>query len=291
MHFDRIILGVDESNFLQYLPLVSKAWQNFFPRKKLTVAFVTDRSKDDDVVKKMEEYGDVELFNTIPGIPTANHAKVARHILATKYGDEVCLIEDMDTAPLQSNYLNCIIKNREQGKLLAVGPEVFGNTGQFPISNMSAESYIFKELINPLNLNAEDLVKSWMGIKVYDECEAVDGPPIKFSDEKLLRILIERWQNKKITYINRGMNIRKEWIDRSWWSIKTKKLFKGEYIYVNFLRPFDANYRHIKPIVKYICGRDMKKEDIIFPFCLENETSTSFIHKIFKNFKFLSTRS
>ncbi len=67
------------------------------------MAFVTNRAENDDLVSKMREYGDVILYPIIKGIPTPNQAKMARHILAGNYGTEVCMIEDIDTVPLESN--------------------------------------------------------------------------------------------------------------------------------------------------------------------------------------------
>ena len=91
--FDRIIVSTDENPmFLQFVPIVAKAWSKYFPEKKLSIAFISDRSEDDELVVRMRNYADVRIFNTIPGIPTANQAKISRHILAAEYKDEVCMI-------------------------------------------------------------------------------------------------------------------------------------------------------------------------------------------------------
>ena len=119
--FDRVIVSCDDSHFKEFWPIVSKAWNNYFPDKKVTLAFVTDREDDDPLVQKMKNYGDVYLFPLVDGIPTANLAKMSRHILACNFNDEVCMIEDIDTIPLQVDFINRILSQREPNKILFVG--------------------------------------------------------------------------------------------------------------------------------------------------------------------------
>lgn len=268
MNFDRIIVSSDDSPFIQYWPIVSNAWKKFFPEKKICLAFVTNRNEDDEYVKKLKNFGEVYLFKTISNIPSANQAKMARHVLASQFTDEICMIEDIDTIPLQRNFVEKITIQREKDKLLAVGSEVYANSehsGKFPMSNITAEGYIFKEIVNPDNLSYEDLVNSWVDIKVYDHKEAINVDAYTFSDESLYRVLINKWNPKKdrICFANRNVNIKNEWIDRSWWGINVRKLNEGKYVCCNFLRPFDENYSKIEPLVDFIYGEKMLKENVI----------------------------
>ena len=80
--FDRIIVSTDENPmFLQFVPIVSKAWKKYFPEKKLSIAFVSSRDKNDNVVKEMSKYGDVKVFKPVEGIPTANLKLVDIYLL------------------------------------------------------------------------------------------------------------------------------------------------------------------------------------------------------------------
>jgi hypothetical protein len=287
--FDRVIVSCDDSHFKEFWPIVSKAWNNYFPDKKVTLAFVTDREDDDPLVQKMKNYGDVYLFPLVDGIPTANLAKMSRHILACNFNDEVCMIEDIDTIPLQVDFINRILSQREPNKILFVGSEVYNgegsDEGKFPISNMTGESYLFKRLINPFNLSVEDLFNSWRNIRIFDNKESINNDPdtsgsgslvrrpggrpvIKhgFSDESLLRVLISKNDpNKDMPcFIRRDVDIRKYWIDRSWWEIDINMLKNDQYVICNFLRPFSQNYHLIEPIVKYIFRDDnIKMKDVI----------------------------
>lgn len=272
--FDRVIVSCDES-FKDFWYVVTKAWNKYFPDKKISLAFVTNREEDDSLVTKMRKFGDVHIFPVVSGIPTANLAKMARHILAGNYNDEVCMIEDIDTIPLQCDFINRILSKRQKGKMLFVGKEVYvGNgtdEGKFPISNITGESYLFQKIVNPDNLGYKELFESWCNIKVFDHKEAINNTPdiygsYGFSDESLWRVLLKRYriEEEDFCFINRDVDIRKYWIDRSWWGIDNTMLKNDEYVCCNFLRPFSENYYLIEPIIKYVFNNEsISKEDVI----------------------------
>jgi hypothetical protein len=105
--FDRIVTSTnDNSIYLGFWKIQILSHKKFFPEKKLTIAFLTNRTQDDELVKEMIDSGiDVQLYKPIEGIPEGNHAKVLRYICASQYKNEVCCITDMDTIPLQKEYL------------------------------------------------------------------------------------------------------------------------------------------------------------------------------------------
>ena len=271
--FDRIIVSSDDSHFKNFWPIVTKAWEKFFPNKKVCLAFVTNREEEDPIILNLKKWGEVYLFPIQENIPTANQAKMYRHILASQFDNDVCMIEDIDTIPLQSNFIERILSHRKKNELLRVGSEVYKGTkdeGKFPTSNLTAESYIFKKIVNPKNLNYEELFKSWIDINVFDKKESVNnffGQNSEFSDESLMRVLIRIFSpsGENIREIERNIDIKNNWIDRSWWKIDENKLKNNEYVICNFLRPFISNYEKIEPIVKYIFDDEkiLKNEIII----------------------------
>jgi hypothetical protein len=260
--FNRVIVSSDDSDFKNFWPIVVKSWNKYFPEVKVCLAFVTDRKENDEIVKRLKKYGEVYLFPVQPNIPTPNQAKMYRHILAGQFGDDVCMIEDIDTIPLQSEFVHRILSQRDFGKMLRVGSEIYNGTldeGKFPTSNLTGESYLFKELINPDNLNYKSLFDTWCNIRYYDHKESVNNHPDLsgldgFSDESLMRVLMNRFSPTKdrINEIKRDVDIRDNWIDRSWWNIDKNKLINNEYVICNFLRPFAENIHLCKPIIEYI---------------------------------------
>ncbi len=251
--FDRVILSTDET-FKDFLPICCKAWDLYFPGVKVSLAFITDRDEEDPVVNHMRTFCEVHLFKPVEGIHTANQAKFARHFLATKYEDEVCTIEDIDTIPLQREYYFDRTSQRPKNHLLAVGAEVFVGTsevGKFPISTMTAESKVFQRFINPDNLSFQERIESLVGTKVYDNKEDISNPWTKFSDESLMRVLINE-SDINVHHVDRSIDIKNYWIDRSWWSVDLNKLKSNLYVACNFKRPFKDNYKQFLDIIRHI---------------------------------------
>jgi len=254
--FDRIITSTnDNSIYLGFWKIQILSHKKFFPEKKLTVAFLTNRTQDDELVKEMIDSGiDVQLYKPIDGIPEGNHAKILRYICASQYENEVCCITDMDTIPLQKEYLTKQTNLREPNKLLCIGAEVYKNTphyGKFPAHHMTAEGNVFKQLFNPNNLDYEESIKSISNFRIYDLKESIVNSIHEFSDESLIRVLIEK-NNIPVQHVQRNINIHSDWIDRSWWGIDINKLKSCGYIESNLLRPYEHHISQIKPIVDFL---------------------------------------
>ena len=259
--FDRVIVSSDDSpHFLNFWPCVSRAWLKFFGIKP-TLALVTSRPDSHPLISRLRHFGEVYRIQQIPGIPVPNQAKLARFVLASQMGDQVCMIEDIDTIPLQSNFVEGLAKRRKLQKLLAIGHEVYhadgysNSRGKFPISNMTAEGWLFQKLINPKELSDSELVESFVGTRVFDLKEDISNEPSLFSDESLIRALIEINDLDHIVQKEvRGVNPLTDWIDRSWWNIDEEKLHSGRYVACNFLRPCKSNAFRFVEIYKYIYG-------------------------------------
>lgn len=242
---DRVIISTDDSHFKEFAHIVSVAWRKVFPGVKLTLAYVTSTSAHR---RKFErDYDDVMVFNPINGVPDANMAKIARRYVCTRYGNEVCMIEDIDTAPLNRDYHARIVSQRVPGTLGMVGLEVYAGTphsGKVPSSYTCGESYVWERAINPNGLEFEDWVRSFIGKRVFDHKEDVSAPVYQFSDESLMRAILSESKFTNITHINRDADPRTDWIDRSWWDVDVAKLKRNEYYVVNFMRPLDLRRAH-----------------------------------------------
>ena len=256
--FDRVVVSSDDSPaFLNFWPCVSQAWQKFFDMKP-TLALVTNKTATDPLFDKLRKYGDVFAVPYFEGIPIQNQAKIARFLVASKMGDEVCMIEDIDTVPLQRTFFVDRLKERRAEHILAVGHEVLANTvdsGKFPISNITTEGHNFQKLFNPNNLDHESLLKSYIGMRVVDHKENIANPADHFSDESMIRGLIHKHKlHNMVQKVERGADIHQDWIDRSWWGIDKDKLNAGQYILCNFLRPCRENAQHFIPVYEYLYG-------------------------------------
>jgi len=251
---DKIVVSTDE-NFRNFIPIACAAWKKFFPSIDVEIAYVTKRNISDPIFEKIKKYGNLTVYEPVEGIPTQNQAKIARHFLASSMGGKICSIEDIDTIPMQREFFEKLFSHRHQGALLAVGAEVFKGTehdGKFPMSSITAEGYIFKEFINPNDLGFKALIESFIGIKKFDIKEDISAPPDIFSDESLMRHLISEWPERRVQHVNRDVNIKTDWIDRSWWCVDSERMRNSEYVICNFMRPFENHMHAYGEIVDYI---------------------------------------
>tara|TARA_R100000458_G_C8266393_1_gene241422 strand:- start:464 stop:1246 length:783 start_codon:yes stop_codon:yes gene_type:complete len=257
---DRLILSTDDNEtYINFFPIVAKAWKKFFDIE-VSLAYVTDKDDNHPLVTEMRKYGEVHLFPVVRGVPTGNQAKMARFFLAGMYGDDVCMVNDIDTAPLSTPYFERVLSQYQPGKLLAVGAEVYNNTphaGKFPIGEITATGKLFEQIVNPEGHEFFTYINSFKFVNVHDHKENILGH--EFSDESLLRVLIER-AGIEVVHAKRDVDINTEWIDRSWWNIDIDKLHSEGYTLVNFLRPLMPHFEDIKPIIDYIYGETEFKD-------------------------------
>jgi len=240
--FDRLIVSSDDSHFLQFAPIISKAWRSLFPGLKLTIVYVSDIQNEKTINYLQSLFNDVISFRNVAGVPPANLAKIARRFACTLYDNEICMIEDIDTAPLRSDYVISYANQRKINTLGMVGIEVYKGSahyGKVPASNSVAESHVWKKILNPKNLEFVEWVNSLRGTKVFDDYEDPYSKSNSFSDESLMRALlkINYIDDESITHIERNCDPKKDWIDRSWWYINPVRLQRNEYTLVNFKRP------------------------------------------------------
>ena len=270
----RIVTTTNENDtYLPFWPTMAQHWKNFGGFDNITLGFVTEREEDDLLVSEMRQYGEVILIKPIKGIDIGIQSKVSRMYLSSQKTDEYCIIADIDMYILNKNFLwDNWFSKVEENKLLAVGGNsgcyVGDQKGKFPMAFTTAKGDVWSEIINPNNLNYEDLLNSWYTLKVCDMYESTGNEFGKFSDESLLRGLIGLWGNyggtlsydhPKVKHIKRddwaGCHAMRR-IDRINWSVNTNKLNEGFFIDCQPVRPF--NGETLKPILNYL-GIDENK--------------------------------
>jgi hypothetical protein len=260
--FDKVIVSCDESPmFLNFWPVVIAAWGKFFPDVEVEFAFVTNKDEDSPLVSKIRSYGgNVTLYPLEPTIPSSNQGKIARHYHAAQQGNVVCSLHDMDTIPLQRNYLYDLLSFRVKDSLALIGREVLENTvdaGKVPLVPTTAEGYIFEDLYDLENTSYTDFVRSLIGHNKYDRKEDIMNQPFTtFSDESVLRAFREEWKGAKHFMRRdelRPLDPHTHWIDRGWFNnIDIQRLYSGFYTECNMLRPLKENYGAMQPIINYV---------------------------------------
>jgi hypothetical protein len=148
--FNQVILSSNEDEtYLSFWKPVSWAYKMMYPDVTVHLAFLTHRSEDDPFVEDLRMYGKVTLFKPVNDVQEFAQAKMIRFILASEQGDDVCYIDDIDLFPLTKPFIDDKLKQRLRGEILCVGGEVYDNNGCYPISQMTAEGWVWKSFINP----------------------------------------------------------------------------------------------------------------------------------------------
>jgi len=268
---DYILLSTDTNKmFYELLPIVCKAWKKLYPDVKIALSTVGTGKDFNALNKQAQLHVDwLETFDTSIGrlreIPIANVAKVARFIAGAQIAKTqpfaVCLIHDIDSAPLNRTITDTMINIREKYQIMTLGKNVYDRTeheGKFPASHMIAEAFCFQQIFKKdASVSKERAFDAFVGIKEFDEKENIMNPPDGFSDESLVRYLISRNHDLPIRHYPRVWNIKTEFVDRSWWAVNADKLRGGGYLEVNFLRPFSDHIEQVRPVAEYILGREL----------------------------------
>lgn len=188
-------------------------------------------------------------------IPSANWAKFARVVLAAQYPTDISVLHDMDSIVLQREYGERITAQRKKDHLLLVGGEVyFGpEAGKAQMSWLCGEGALFARM---LKICAPKF-------RVYDNKESLHSPANVFSDESLIRVLVNA-SEIPVQRVPRDEDIYRDWVDRSWWHLLDHgRLHRGEYHEANLLRPLKANWAQIRPLAEYVTGRPVTLEEVL----------------------------
>jgi len=250
---DKIVLSCNEDQtYSSFWIPVSQAYKKMFPECEIMLAFLTNREESDPLVQLYRKYGTVKLFKPHSFFPEFGQAKMIRFLLASEQGDSVCYVDDIDLFPLKKTFITQKTEARPSGQMLCVGGEVYNNNGCYPISQMTAEGYVWKKLINPNDYNFHELLNLWYKEPPrYDPRENIGvindfGHDIYFSDERLIRRL-RADSPIDIFEMERGyVDFMESTLDRYDWKVNLKKLKEHGYENAHGTRPYKyEKYEHL----------------------------------------------
>lgn len=263
MNFNRVILSSnDNPKFIDFWPLIAKSWRQLFGDIEVWLALVAPFNRFD--MKYISQHGYVERYDPVRHVPTSNQAKVARYFLAAAWGDKsINMTSDLDLMPLQTTYLHSLLQQRPPGHLLTVGSELYtgAEVGKFPAGYLTAESSVWRRLVNPMHYYWHDFVHSFVGFRVIDHKEDIcrtvhHEDPDCFSDESLLRALLTLKLNAvPVFHAARGFDpytVRA--LCRSDWKFDPKKLADGTYVEAHLPRPLTEHGDKLQPLLNHING-------------------------------------
>lgn len=258
----RVILSSNVNpKYLQFWPLVSYAWKKLFNMQPWLALVVDDYDEAEAYgMHPLMAHGNIVVYTAIKDIPECNQAKVARYFLASKWNDNsVVMTNDMDLLPLQTAYGDSLFKQRPAGHLMTIGSELYTGPekGKFTAGYLTAESSVWRSLVNPSNLEWDGFIKSFVGMKKFDHKEDIarnvfHEDPDTFSDESLLRALLSINPVPMIRLPIGFWPYTLRALDRSNWQFDPKKLADGTYVEAHLLRPWSSYETQLQPLVDYI---------------------------------------
>lgn len=257
---DQIILSCNEDPvYMEFWEPVSQAYKKIFPDVKVHLAFLTNRSEKDELVRHFSKFGMVTLFRPVPHVQEFAQAKLIRFILASQQGNDVCYIDDIDLFPLKKSFITDKTDKRPKDHLLCVGGEVYDNNGCYPVSQMTAEGYVWKQFINPTGFKYHTLIIQYLRMPVlFDKREDLMIPldftkDSYFSDERFIRKLLHYEPVPKFE-LRRGYDdFMTATLDRyDWKQFNQDKLNNHGYENAHGRRPYSKWKDDYVPLIEYI---------------------------------------
>lgn len=258
---NQIILSTNEDPiYNEFWKPVAWAYSQMFKNDNVTIhlAFLTDREDNDPLVQEYRKYGKVTLFKPLKNVPESAQAKMIRFILASQQNEDICYIDDVDLFPLSKDFILSKLLKRPKNTLLCVGGEVYNNNGCYPISQMTAEGYIWNKFINPQNLPYEQYIHSLIRPYLFDKREDMfllpdnNNKDYYFSDEFLMRRLINDNPVEKFEHVRGYDNHLESTVDRTNGIIDIDKLKQHKYVNGHFNRPYSKFKEKYKLLLNYI---------------------------------------
>ena len=270
---DRVLISSDDNPlYIQFLPMVSLAWQKILGVKP-TLAYVTDKTKAE--WEWMEEFcQDILVYPVDKELPNGKcRTFAARMVMRDKFGEDVCMISDLDMVPL-SNRFQSLLENWSPEKLLVYGYNAYaygdGDPLQpihdpamrkFPSCYCVASSKVWKEIVNPAGLTDAELINSWYNFRCYDHKEAINNE--NFDDESLVRALVQKWNpsRNKIIGVDRSIHHvgfmtdrldRSNWINARNWPSINQDLLVSKYVDAHCPRPMKDYLHSMQLLADYL---------------------------------------
>jgi hypothetical protein len=235
MNVDNVIVSTnDDPRYSRLWPAVAEAWERLGQRAILSM--VTNRVAP----KVWSAVDSIVIFDSIPGMPDANLAKVSRFMLAMREPEKTFLLSDVDMIPLSGMRVFLGMDSPcRPNEVLAYGGDAYNQDSRYPICYLVGTGAAFQSILNPGKMNERAWLESLRGHKLDEKDDPWQSP---FSDESLFRWAIKmRRCEEKVRILSRGWvnGLASNRIDRAAWHIDVAKLNAGGYIDAHMVR--DAN--------------------------------------------------
>lgn len=262
--FDCVVLSTNlDPLYWQFATPVAQAWKKLF-NCPVHLAIVGPQSREREFQNAFssEDFNSILWLPTLPGVPEANQAKLARYFVASNLNAMTrVMIHDIDYLPLNADLIRSQLGERTDGAIVASGAELYTDreAGKFMAAPLIADAGILSLLFRPTHLGWPEFIDGLKGYQKFDAKEnilsAIDHEhPDTFSDESLLRALLANHPAGSITVVHRSWHERKQIVDRSNWKedIAMFELEPDAFAGSHLPRPLLKHFTAIHPLLQHV---------------------------------------
>ena len=235
MRVDRVILASDDNpDYLEFWPLMAKAWKQLIGVKP-TLFLVADESVQVD-----STVGDVIRFEPVPGMKTSYQAQVIRILAPAFFENEVSIISDIDTLPINRDYFIKSVRKVPQNCSAVYRNNYEVNEERYPLCYHAMKGSVCREIFE-LDYIDFDVVR----VKLIEWERFGYGWN---TDELVLTAALKKWNEEtgRVCCLDLGVGSH---IDKINWKYKKGRL-KSRYIGAHLPRPFSKNKKMIMQLIK-----------------------------------------
>ena len=190
MKIDRVILSSnDHPNYIEFWPIVAKAWARMGVKPTLLYTGKNINSVDQTV-------GDVLQVPVLSNIDSAFAAQNARLLCPALFLDDICIISDIDNMPLSRRYYFEPIQDLSDDKFAIYRPDACP-PDQISIMWNAASGKTWSEIFQIGSVrDVATTLSSWYPSDYKAYLGTGNADSTWFTDQVLLRTYVERFKTK-----------------------------------------------------------------------------------------------
>lgn len=235
MRVDRVILASDDNpDYLEFWPLMAKAWKQLIGVKPTLFLGADESVQVDSTV------GDVIRFEPVPGMKTSYQAQVIRILAPAFFENEVSIISDIDTLPINRDYFIKSVRKVPQNCSAIYRNNYEVNEERYPLCYHAMKGSVCREIFE-LDYIDFDVVRD----------KLIEWERFGYgwnTDELVLTAALKKWNGEtgRVFCLNLGIG---KHIDKINWKYNKDRL-KSRYIGAHLPRPLSKNKKVIMQLVK-----------------------------------------
>jgi hypothetical protein len=233
MTIDRVILATNNNeNYIEFWPVVAKAWQKMGIRPTLGLIATSDVTVD-------ETLGDVIRFEPIPGLAESTQAQAIRLLLPAYFPDDVCILSDIDMLPLNRDYFFNSVKEFPDDLFVVFKDRAYTlEMKQYPMCYNVAKGSTYAKVFQVKNVrHIQAIMQGWCALELGWN-----------TDEKVMWQVLQRWNGETQKMKLLGHTVERR-LDRADWRKELIEV-RDYYIDCHMPRPYSQYKEEIDQVVR-----------------------------------------